>query len=109
MKLKHRQRLFTLFFLSNIFILSAGLHISNSPGGTLAREAVRQRAQVVTLDYNRGDILDRNGVSLLEGKGKVLVLFPSLLAKGSTTLKLSLLWFRLLHYPTGLNRFEKVK
>ena len=30
----------------------------------LTMEAVRQRAQAITLDYNRGNILDRNGISL---------------------------------------------
>ncbi|MDO9533973.1 MAG: penicillin-binding protein 2 [Bacillota bacterium] len=50
--------------------------------GKYAAEAVRQRAQAVTLDYNRGDILDRHGVSLLGGKReKILVVFPALLKK----------------------------
>lgn len=48
----------------------------------LTMDAVRQRAQAVTLDYNRGNILDRNGISLLDDKmEKVLVVFPTLLGK----------------------------
>jgi penicillin-binding protein 2 len=45
-----------------------------------SKEAVGQRTQTLTLDYNRGDILDRHGLSLLGGdKEKVLAVFPSLL------------------------------
>lgn len=45
-----------------------------------SREAAKQRIQSLTLDYNRGDILDRHGTSLLDGKNeRVLVVFPALL------------------------------
>jgi penicillin-binding protein 2 len=50
----------------------------------LTAEAVRQRAQAVILDYNRGNILDCNGISLLDDKKeKVLVVFPTLLEKSN--------------------------
>jgi penicillin-binding protein 2 len=85
LKLKQRQRLLILCFSSLIiFGLLVGrlAYLQLAKGNALAREAVRQRAQTVTLDYNRGDILDKNGVSLLGGeREKVLVLFPGLLAK----------------------------
>ncbi len=46
------------------------------------REAVRQRSQHVVLDFNRGDIVDRNGFSLLGGEQeKVLAVFPDMLQK----------------------------
>jgi len=82
---RRRQRILTLL-TSCIIIFSFFsfrlLYLQLIRGNSFARDAVRQRAQVVTLDYNRGDILDRNGISLLGGeKEKVLVLFPSLLAK----------------------------
>ncbi len=84
MKLKLRQRLLVLFFLCLIvFAALAGrlAYLQLIRGGVLASQAVRQRAQIVTLDYNRGDILDRHGLSLLGGeKEKVLALFPALLA-----------------------------
>ena len=56
----------------------------------LTMEAVRQRAQAITLDYNRGNILDRNGISLLDDTTeKVLVVFPTLLGKsGPDTVEL---------------------
>ncbi len=85
MNFRRRQRILTLL-TSCIIIFSFFsfrlLYLQLIRGNSFARDAVRQRAQVVTLDYNRGEILDRNGVSLLGGeKEKVLVLFPSLLAR----------------------------
>lgn len=85
MKLKLRQRLLLLcFFLLITFGLLTGrlAYLQLARGKELARKAVHQRAQIVILDYNRGDILDKNGISLLGGeREKVLALFPGLLAK----------------------------
>lgn len=87
MKLKRWQRILTLLYCCIIIFLFFSFRLAYlqiARGKILARDAVRQRAHVVTLDYNRGDIRDRNGVSLLGGeKEKVLVLFPGLLAKGN--------------------------
>ncbi len=86
MGFKRRQRILTLLiFCIIIFVLLSFrlAYIQLVRGYSFARDAVRQRAHIVTLDYNRGDILDRNGISLLGGeKEKVLILFPGLLAKG---------------------------
>ena len=86
MNFRHRQRILTLLILCIIIFVFLSFrlaYIQLVRGYSFTRDAVRQRAHLVTLDYNRGDILDRNGISLLGGeKEKVLILFPGLLAKG---------------------------
>lgn len=66
-----------LFFL---LLLGRLGYIQLMKNGKLAKEAVQQRALTMLLNHNRGDILDRNGISLLAGsEEKVLVVFPSFL------------------------------
>ncbi|RJX27986.1 MAG: hypothetical protein C4554_03065 [Dethiobacter sp.] len=85
-RLRRQQRVLyaALFFSMMIGLLLIRLgHIQLFRSSRLAAEAVRQRAQAVILNYNRGDVLDRSGISLLGGKEeKVLVVFPALMAKG---------------------------
>jgi peptidoglycan glycosyltransferase/penicillin-binding protein 2 len=85
-RLKRQQRILSLAFFCSFLILLLFLrlgYIQLFKGGKLTAEVVRQRAQAVILNHNRGDILDRNGISLLGGKDeKVLAVFPSLLGKG---------------------------
>ncbi len=80
---KRQQRIISLMLLfSLLLVILAGrlALIQLVQGKRYAREAVKQRAQVVVLNHNRGDILDRHGESLLGGEeGKVLVVFPSIL------------------------------
>ncbi|NMB34929.1 MAG: penicillin-binding protein 2 [Firmicutes bacterium] len=84
-KIRRRHRvLFLAFFSALFFLLLLGrlTYIQLMKNGELAEGAVRQRAFTILLDYNRGDILDRNGISLLGGKKeKQLVVFPAFLAK----------------------------
>jgi cell division protein FtsI/penicillin-binding protein 2 len=69
-------------FIVGLLLVRLG-YIQVFRSSRLAGEAVRQRAQAVILNYNRGDVLDRNGISLLGGKDeKVLVVFPNLMDKG---------------------------
>ena len=70
-RLKRQQRILSLAFFCSFLILLLFLrlgYIQLFKGGKLTAEAVRQRAQTVILNHNRGDILDRNGISLLGGK-----------------------------------------
>ena len=80
-KRQRRVLLTALFcsFIAGLFFLKL-VYIQFFKSGDLVDGAVRQRAQSVILNYNRGDILDRNGISLLGGKEeKVLAVFPALL------------------------------
>ncbi len=89
-KRQRRVLLTALFcsFIAGLFFLKL-VYIQFFKSGDLVDGAVRQRAQSVILNYNRGDILDRNGISLLGGKEeKVLAVFPSLLEKGDNAIEI---------------------
>jgi penicillin-binding protein 2 len=74
--------LFLLNTLLFLFLCGRLGYIQLLKNNKLAGEAVRQRAQTILLNYNRGDILDRHGISLLGGEEeKLLVVFPDLLKK----------------------------
>ncbi len=84
-KFRRQQRILLLaLFSALLFLLLLGRlsYIQLLKNSKLAGEAVQQRALTILLNYNRGDILDRNGISLLAGKEeKLLVVFPALLKK----------------------------
>ncbi len=89
--IKRQQRAFSLWLLFTIILLMfAGrlAFVQLVQGKQLARDAVKQRAQTVVLNYNRGNILDRHGDSLLGGGAdKVLAVFPSLLARSDAGIR----------------------
>ena len=89
--IKRQQRIFSLLLLFSILmiILMGRLaSIQLVQGKELAREAVKQRAQKVVLNHNRGSILDRHGNSLLGGEeSKVLAVFPGLLARSESNIR----------------------
>lgn len=67
----------TLFF---VFLGGRLGYLQLLKNNKLTAEAVRQRSQTVLLNYRRGEILDRHGISLLGGgEEKLLVVFPGLL------------------------------
>lgn len=88
---KRQQRVISLLLLfSLLLVIIAGrlALIQLLQGKRYAQEAVKQRAQLVVLNHNRGDILDRHGDSLLGGeKKKVLAIFPSLLNRCKSNIK----------------------
>ncbi len=88
---ERQQRAFSLWLLFFILILTlAGRlgYIQLVKGKQLTQEAVKQRAQTVVLNHNRGNILDRHGYSLLGGDSdKVLAVFPALLARSDINIR----------------------
>lgn len=80
---RRQQRILSLALIFSFFLGLLAVRLSFFQlfqSSRLAREAVRQRSQSLILNYNRGDILDRNGLSLLGGKEeKILAVFPELL------------------------------
>ena len=87
-KSRQQQRTIFLLLLSTLFFIFLGGRLGYLQllrNNKLAVEAVRQRAQTVLLDYRRGEILDRHGISLLDGaEEKLLVIFPALLKDDDT-------------------------
>jgi penicillin-binding protein 2 len=83
LRLRRQKRIiflsFTCLVIFTLLVMRLG-YIQLVQHERWSSKAVGQRMQALTLDYNRGDILDRHGVSLLGGeKERVLVVFPSLL------------------------------
>ncbi|NLI70807.1 MAG: penicillin-binding protein 2 [Firmicutes bacterium] len=90
-----RRLVFLLLTMSLLFSLLVTrltfIQIINAE--ELTRWAVRQRSQSIILGHGRGDIQDRNGISLINGiREEAIVAFPSiyhgkedLLARGSTS------------------------
>ena len=93
----NRQRRICLFLvlvtLGFSFLVFKLFKIQIIDGGRYARQAVKQRTQEYVLDTGRGDILDRQGLSLTGGyMENVVIVFPALVKDTDQLLKdLSLL------------------
>ncbi|RQD77543.1 MAG: penicillin-binding protein 2 [Candidatus Syntrophonatronum acetioxidans] len=79
----NRQRRICLFLLlitlSFSFLILKLFKIQIIDGGRYALQAVKQRSQAYVLDTGRGEILDRQGLSLTGSyMEKVLIVFPAL-------------------------------
>ena len=88
-RIRQQQRVLLLALFSALFfllLLGRLGYLQLLKSNKLAGEAIQQRAHTVLLNYNRGDILDRHGISLLAGEKEgleeqLLVVFPVLLKK----------------------------
>ncbi len=75
-----RRSLWLLAIFSVCFLLLGGrlLYLQVFRSEALSRQAVRQRFQAVQLHDGRGDIQDRHGASLLDGRDRLgLLAFPT--------------------------------
>lgn len=91
MEMVRKKRLFCLAMLVLLLLGGVGTRVAQIQilkGPELARRAVKQRAQTVPLEVPRGDLLDRNGLSLTapEYLQRVLV-FPGLMDDRATQLE----------------------
>ncbi len=89
-KRQRRVLLFALFctLVAGLFFTRL-IYLQIFKSESFVTEAVRQRSQSVILNYDRGDIRDCNGISLLGGKEeKVLAVFPTLLGKSAEAVEI---------------------